>query len=353
MIRSLLCMGLLVAVTQPVTAQRLLAIDGFSGDLYSVDCRSGSYSLLNGSSSFLTLWTGLARDSFGHVYSIGVPANQLTHSDLYQVDPGTGQMVLLTQVDQVGISSLAFGPGDVLYATVDIDYPSIPHRYELFSIDLSTGISTRIGPIGVAGIVSMDFDGTTMYLWGAEQGLHTIDLATGQASDVNPGFLGSFDLSKSMCFSDNGTLYALDFALWTVEPSTGVGSFVDYSFPGIWGGVEFIPGTNQTLSLWQTEQVGNPSNLELRGATPNGQLALFAASNQDGSVLIPSGFPCAGTVINLNPSTVRLLTLTTADSAGNVSLGPIALPPQALGRLRIQALDLQTCVTSNRIETVF
>lgn len=351
--RILLALLLVASLTPTSTAQRLLAVDGLSGDFYSVDCRTGEYSIIGGPGYFLYVWGGLAMNSQGNIYVVGSNLQQSHISEIYEVNPNTGQLSLISTVLHGGISSLAFGPGDTLYATVDIDYPSNPHRYELYSIDLTTGVAARIGPISVFGIVAMEFDGTDMFLWGAEHGLHTIDLNTGLATDVNPGFLGSVDLSKSMCFSDEGVLYALDFAFWVMEPETGVSNFVDYSFPGIFGGAVFISGPSQVLALWQTEQVGNQTQLKVRGATPNGQVAVLAADDSLGSFLIPPRFQCAGALIDMNPGTTRLVTTATADAQGRIDLGPFVIPARARGHLRLQAVDLQTCVTSNRIETVF
>ena len=117
--------------------------------------------------------------------------------------------------------------------------------------------------------------------------------------------------------------------------------------------MEYIPGPEQVLALWQTEQVGEPSELKCRGATPGSHIAIFAASGPDGSFLLPPGFPCAGTRLDLNPTNIRLVTIATADAAGEVTLGPMVLPPLAQWNLRLQALDMQTCTTSNRMLVVF
>jgi hypothetical protein len=351
--RSLIYTLLLVAgLSNPGLGQSLLAVDGLSGDFYSISLHSGDYSLLASASLLQRDWPAMAQDSLGNILVVGTLWNQLSYSDLFAVNPSNGQLTLIATTDQVGISSIAFGPGDTLFATVDIDFPSNPHRYELYEIDLISGLSTRIGPT-IDGILAMDFDGTNMYLWSGFEGLFTVDLNTGIATDVNPGFLGSVDLSKSMCFSDDGVLYALDFAFWLMEPTTGVSNFVDYSFPGILGGVEYIPGPSQTLAIWQTEQVGNATQLRIRGATPSGQVAILAADDSLGSFLIPPRFQCAGTLIDMNSATTRLVTTATANAQGEINLGPFVLPMRARGHLRLQAIDLQTCITSNRIETVF
>ena len=302
---------------------------------------------------FLYVWGGLTSDSQGRVFTVGWDLNQPDTMELFEVDPHSGQVYPASPpMNTGGVSSLAFGPNDTLYATVG-DGRFDPTRYHLFTVTPGTGALNRIGLIPLNGILAMDFDGTTMFVWDGYKGLHTIDLQTAQVTDVNPGFLGSIDPSKSMCFSDNGTLYAFDVGLWTMEPTTGVGSFSGVTWPNISGGMEYLPGPNQVMSLWQTEQVGNPTELKLKGATPNGQVAIFLSDGRDGTTLIPSGFPCAGTILDLHPGDIRLSRMIDADAQGEVVLGPTILPSGARGNLRIQALDLTTCVKSNRIEVVW
>ncbi|PCJ53245.1 MAG: hypothetical protein COA70_09975 [Planctomycetota bacterium] len=354
MIRIVLGLLLSLVFCLNLEAQSLLAVDKLNGDFFSIDCRTGSYSQVSSSSSFLVLWSGLATDASSQVFAVGIPANQTTHSDLYKVDSLTGQVTFLSTINRTGINAFAFGPNDVLFAAIDSNYSSSPPDYELFSIDLASGSTTFIGSMGLNGVVqTMDFDGTDMYVWDSQKGLHHLDLNTGQTSDVKLRFTGNTDLSESMCFSDNGTLYLLDYGLWITEPTTGVSNFVDFTYPGILGGVEYIPGPNQVMSFWQTERVGNSTEIKIRGATPGAQVAIFMSDDRSGSITIPFGFPCAGTIIDLHPGFLRVARVATADANGEILLGPSVLPPQAKGHLRMQAIDLSTCVTSNRIETVF
>ena len=334
-------------------AQELLLQDGLNGDCYSIDPATGEASLLGGPNQFLTLWAGLAKDSQGRVVTIGQNLQQPGTSVVYEVNPSNGSVSYIVSIPEDGISSLAYGPSDVLYAALNIDYPVDPNRYWLTTIDLQTGLVSPIGPTGLHGVLALDWNGTEMFLWDGNEGLHTIDLQTAQVTDVNPGFLGSIDPSKSMCFSDNGTLYAFDVGLWTMEPTTGVGNFSGVTWTNISGGMEYLPGPNQVLSLWQTEEVGQPTVLKMKGATPNGQVAIFLSDGQEGTKTIPAGYPCAGTILDLHPGNLRMSRLVNADSQGESVLGPTILPAGARSDLRIQALDLTTCVKSNRIEVVW
>lgn len=344
----------LLLASAPLHAQHLLAQDALGGEFYSVDLRSGEFTLVGGAGAFLTTYNGLAADSQGTIYSVSQNIN-VGWSELHEVDPATGQLTYLFDVDSVGIGAIAFGPGDTLYGAANLSWPLGIAPSHLITINTATGTTTVIGQIASASsdILAMDFDGTTMFAWDHQRGLMTVDLGSGLGTDLDSSFVGDTASSKSMCFGVDGTLYLLDPSFWLCEPTTGVSSYVGPSYFGILGEVEYIPGPNQVLSLWQTEQVGNPTEIKVRGATPSTDVALFASVGPAGTYTIPGGFPCAGTVLDLNPTTVRLLTVATADAQGEVTLGPAILPPSALFSAQLQALDLQTCVTSNPIRAVW
>lgn len=78
-------------------------------------------------------------------------------------------------------------------------------------------------------------------------------------------------------------------------------------------------------------------------ATPGGQVALLYAFGT-GSMVVPSGFPCAGTALGLD-SSVALGTMLTADGLGSINLS-INIPSGACGAIYVQALDLANCATS-------
>ena len=336
-------------------AQHLLAIDSLSGEFHSIDLHTGEVTLVGGSGAWVTTYAAMAADSQGVVYSLSQDLNFDT-SELHTVDPATGQTTYVMDILEDGISAIAFGPGDVLYALLNLSYPIGSAPQHLATIHTVTGAVTVIGQAAPSpsAMLAMDFDGITMYAWDNRRGLMTLDLNTGLGTEVNPGFIGSAYPHKSMCFGGDGTLYLVDGSHWICEPTTGVPSYVAVNgFPGIFGGVEYIPGPNQVLSLWQTEEVGNPTEVKIRGATPGADVALFLSFGDSGSATIPAGFPCAGTILDLNPTSLRYLQTISADTQGEASLGPFIMP--AAGRLsaQLQALDLTTCETSNPIRAVW
>ncbi|MFW5652905.1 MAG: hypothetical protein ACOC0P_02565 [Planctomycetota bacterium] len=88
--------------------------------------------------------------------------------------------------------------------------------------------------------------------------------------------------------------------------------------------------------------------IAVTGATPNKWVALEYSHN-GGSFNIPPGFPCVGLQIDMglpllpgSPATAR------ADANGNVDF-PANIRPISCGILRLQAIDVASCTTSNLI----
>src|SRR5690606_27524683 len=79
-------------------------------------------------------------------------------------------------------------------------------------------------------------------------------------------------------------------------------------------------------------------------ATPGGRVAFVYGFGQ-GSVAVPPGLPCAGTVLGLN-GTARLGGTAVADADGAATFDA-HVPANACGRVLAQAIDLQTCATTN------
>lgn len=84
--------------------------------------------------------------------------------------------------------------------------------------------------------------------------------------------------------------------------------------------------------------------LSITGGTPGGTVAVLGAATS-GSTTIPNGFPCAGTVLDLG-ARLTLIDTTSLDGAGNGSVSG-SVPAPACGFIKVQALDIATCTTSN------
>ena len=87
---------------------------------------------------------------------------------------------------------------------------------------------------------------------------------------------------------------------------------------------------------------------KVSGATPNGQVGVVWAKGNGGPTSIPNGYPCAGTLMDLN-SSMQQLDIVTTDANGFAAIGPMMVHPSAAGLVHLQAVDIANCETSNRI----
>ncbi len=334
-----------------VSGQEIVGIDGLFGDLYSINPRTGAATQIGSTGLNQFLWGALARDSQGRLFSA---YGRFDHPyEIHEIDPNTGQATFISQTNLNGIGALAFGPGDVLYALHDTTTPIGGGPDDLYTIDLATGATTRIGATGRKLVATLDYGDGAMWSYDVAKGLVRVDLATGLATDVNPNFLGPQDQGESLCFGDDGVLYLVDAGLWVMDTITGVPCLVGSTFyPGVFGGVEFLPGPAPPFALGTLGQTGGPMGAEFAGATPDGQVALLLAQGPGGPTPVASGYPCAGTLLDLN-SGLSLVALLRADAAGRARIGPAFVPPSAAGSARLQALDLTTCASSNLAQVIY
>jgi DNA-binding beta-propeller fold protein YncE len=143
-----------------------------------------------------------------------------TEAHLAKLDLATGAETLVGSHplgQDLYIMGMTFSPDGTLYGAGDFD-PTSPAFNSLYTIDVSTGLATRVGPFGgdptkSAFIMSFSFDpGGTLY--GASMmSLYTIDRTTGAAAKMTD-FVGAVtDPPKIMgiAFDENGKLYAADY----------------------------------------------------------------------------------------------------------------------------------------------
>lgn len=331
----------------PIASGQEILILGLNGDLRSVDPDTGQVTYI-GSTGFHThFWSAMTQDSQGKLYAS--TGDWIVGYSIYEIDPQTGLGTFVVQTNLFGIGCMAFDSGDVLYVGNDRTFPQSGSPYDLHTLNLGTGIATLVGDTGITNMLAMGFDQDVLYGNPFDLGLVTIDTATGIATDVNPTFRGPQGATSSMCFDDEGVLYFINHILWIQDSETGVTSEIEPISPsGFWSGAVFAEGPASKFSLWLSGETGGPVKVKLSGATPQGQVAVAWARGGGGPTPIPSGFPCSGTMMELN-STMRLAGIVIADSLGKAALGPQFVPAAAIGRIRLQAVDLTTCATSNKV----
>jgi len=172
----------------------------------------------------------LARSSAGVMYSVCGPG--IIKPDLPQqlatVDLKTGHATLFGQVvTGLQVMGLEFAPDGTLYAVGDANAAS-PTFNSLYTVDLKTGVFTRVGSTGAPAsefIMDFAFDKNgTMYGAGSHT-LFTIDRKTGTATKV-VDFVGGGDIMGLSFDPKSNRLYATDFkannsALYLVDVQTG------------------------------------------------------------------------------------------------------------------------------------
>ncbi len=348
-----LCLFLasMLAIPSASPAQEFLGLDA-GGGLFKIEPRSGATFLIGSTGLVQNIWTGLANDRQGRFFACYGYWN--SPYAIYEINPNTGQATFVVQTTLNGISAMAFNSGEVLYVTHDTTAPSLPHLYDLYTIDLLTGAESRSGSTGLSTITALDFDDQGR-LWAYDYlvGLVQLDLATGAATDVNPFFRGPPDPTKSMCFGEDGALWMIDIAVWVGDTTTGVPSLVaPMSYFGLFSGLEYLPGPAPPFALWTLGETGSPMGVRAVGATPGGTVAIVMAQGNGGPTPVPAGNPCAGLLLDLN-ATMAPLQILRADAQGRVQIGPAVVPVSAAGTVRLQAVDLATCATSNLARVVF
>jgi len=337
---------LAIGATRGAGAQEILVLGG-NGDLQTINPSTGQATYI-GSTGFHTyFWSAFAQDSQGRLF--GATGDDLVGFSIYEIDPQTGQGVFVVQTNLHWLVCMAFGPGDILYVGED-RFPALSGSpCDLYTLDLSTGASSFVGDTGVINMLAMDFNQGILYGYPYDLGLVTIDTNTGLATDVNSSFRGPNGSTVSMCFDDEGTLYYIDQLLWMMDADTGTASVIDWISPfGFWTEAVFVEGVAPKLSLWLAGQSTGLVEVKVAGATPGDRVAIAWADGSGGPTSIPSGFPCAGTMMDLN-SNMRLAAVTIADSEGKASVGPQFIPASAVGRIRIQAVEIGSCRVSNKV----
>ena len=88
-------------------------------------------------------------------------------------------------------------------------------------------------------------------------------------------------------------------------------------------------------------------SLHVGGATPGGAVAFVAAAGL-GSFSIPNGFPCAGTLLDLDPLSALVVGQMSANANGIATLSGDT-PDTYHGSIHVQALDVSSCSTSTTV----
>ncbi|HMP03136.1 MAG TPA: hypothetical protein PKD86_00455 [Gemmatales bacterium] len=148
-------------------------------------------------------------------------------SSLYTIDLTTGAATLVGPTGFSHVTGLAFDPTTgVLYGHISALFGSTPLT-QLITINPLTGVGTLVGHSGLQSPdMSFRADGT-LFAWGEETDfnpffdrLYTVDVGTGAATLVGTSSTASF--RTGMAFATDGTLFLKsNLALFTLNPADG------------------------------------------------------------------------------------------------------------------------------------
>lgn len=227
--------------------------------------------------------------------------------------------------DLGGINDMAIGPNDVLWFATNEGVV----RYDGVAFTLYRSEAT---PLPAQRVTSIDVraDGV-MGLAAADDPIASgIAIVRGDIADPANWEVHRYGQSPQPHWQLTQSVFDADGTYWVSALSMGMFGLVVE--PG---------GTAPLLSI--SGACPGAMRLTVRHATPGGNVGLLHAGGP-GSVRIPDGNPCAGTVLGLNGS-VQLHRVLRADANGAATLD-FSAPRQACGRF-VQAVDTSACRTSN------
>ncbi|MCH6562376.1 MAG: hypothetical protein IH800_08165 [Myxococcales bacterium] len=217
-----LFLGVLICMLcGPRLAQAELLGVSWSGELWSVDEDTADAELV-GLLDGIDL-NAFAVDAAGRVFTVNGAGR------LMAIDPDSGEVESTVELDlgevEVSVRALAISPDGLLYGVNWVRATGS----RLFVIDPDTGVGAEIGQLDAYFTQSLDFspDGT-LYGWGRDRGLYTVDTRTAEISDVNPIAIGPF--LQSIAFTPGGGLFGIRTdrgaeglveEIYEIDPTTG------------------------------------------------------------------------------------------------------------------------------------
>jgi hypothetical protein len=234
-------------------ASCLKSVSAYAAEIFAVGWPNQAYSIESTTGQATNIGTvagtgvnALARHPSGVIYTMAT-------TNLLTVNPATGAGTVVTGMhlegpDPINSPAMAISPGGLLYL-INRDDNIFPSDW-LYRVNISTGEGILMGPTGLTpGIQGLAFaTNGTLYGWHVTNGLVTIGVGTGNATDVN-GAVGATSEIQCLGFSPQGTLYGARSALYAIDLSTGVLTLVGGNLPDI-RGLEFVPPMSPTLTIF-------------------------------------------------------------------------------------------------------
>ena len=227
-VRPIVTVAAVLACLVPSATGHLFASEVGDDVLLNVDPSSGATSVVGPISSPVV--ASLAYDELsGTLYG-----TDSSTWELVTIDTITGDTVVIgnMSIELPHASAIDLGDGTLYVVGLDSaqDYQSL-----LYTVNKSSAWATLVGPIGFRYVGSLDFDPVSGFLYGATGGdaadgvLITIDPATGLGT-----FVANTIWTSAMSFDFDGRLYAVDSgpypgndsALYIIDVSDGTSSLI-------------------------------------------------------------------------------------------------------------------------------
>lgn len=218
-LRAVLAVAAIVATVFAVPANAALIGINSAGNIFSIDGMTGSISLVGASGISAGTPNSMAKDNAGTLFT--------ATDQLFTIDPVTGAATTVVGLPLRGrgLRGMAFDSSDTLFGVDSV--PDITVNDVLVTVDTTTGAVTTIGTdLGFSGIQGLAFapDGV-LYAWDVADGLLTIDLLTGVATDINNSVAADANI-QSLAFDASGVLYGARNDLFSIDLSTGISTLV-------------------------------------------------------------------------------------------------------------------------------
>ncbi|TAH39563.1 MAG: hypothetical protein EYC70_01895 [Planctomycetota bacterium] len=320
----------------------MIAVD-FDSQIYGIDSNTGAtWAIAPGENLLIN---SMAKNSAGQIYVAGSDASGVGHAPLALLDLDRARFTIVADVPLQTIRGMAFGSGDVLYA-IESGFADID---DLYTIDPLTGMVQFVGSTGHTAIQSLAYWNGLLYAYDNANlvpgpGLVTIDPATAQTTDVNPAVSSGTNDFQTLCFDSAGVLYGASTILATIDTMTGKPDVYAGLYPLV-RGMEFMDPIPYAMRLTVVGACPGTLQAAIMGGSPRDRIAFLYSIGSSGPVAIPSG-PCRGTVLELGAN-ASLGVMSNSGQFGNARSIEFPVPAVTCGQLRIQALNLTTCETSN------
>ncbi len=314
-----------IVMSVAASAQDPMAYEfvGGSDNWGPIDLTTGAFSQTGNTGELLS---GLGVGPGGLLYG-GLDAS----GTLYQVNPANGTLTT------VGTSSVAYND----FGSTTSGVYALDTSGNLYSVNTTTGATTLIGPTGlnVSFTIGLSTGSETLYFTDGAT-LYSINTSTGAATEIGNTGIGGV----GALVYENGTLYAganrPSVALYTLDPATGVATFVaDVSAGAFWGlapSVFPVVGLSPSSLKLASTLVGQSSATGTVTLTNSGSFSL-GISSVSASGDFSETDTCAGQTIA--PSGTCMVSVTFTPSVTGSISGALTIIDNAVNTPQILALS--------------